>query len=125
VQLHVGSKNPRQAKGIIYLKWSGNVSLEEVSQATNKLEQLITELSVKQFDFLVDLSEFNLFKPETQPLVVEQQKMVVSRGLKRSAVVLKGAILKAQLGRTARESDNSSHEFHFDNYDEALAFLMK
>ncbi|ENH98051.1 hypothetical protein J416_02369 [Gracilibacillus halophilus YIM-C55.5] len=110
-------------KKIVGLKWSGNVKKEEVHQANEKLEQLIHQLNTSSFNLLVELENLMAFSKETQAEIVEQQKWILEKGMNQAAVIADKATTKMQLKRTAKTS-NHQNEHHFDNYDEALAFLQ-
>lgn len=107
---------------ILGLKWSGHVKKEEVSQANEKLEQLINELNADSFDLLIEMDNIIAFPKDTQKEIVEQQKWVISKGMKRAAVVVENTLTRMQLKRTSQASQNTNEHF-FANYEEALAFL--
>lgn len=109
-------------KNIIYLKWIGFVKKEEVQEANQKLEQIFQELNADSFDFIVEMEDIMAFSKETQQEIVEQQKWVLSKGLRRSAVVVEKVTTKMQLKRTA-ESSNNDKEIFFDSFEEALEYL--
>ncbi|MFZ3590254.1 hypothetical protein ACOI1C_13555 [Bacillus sp. DJP31] len=113
-----------QSKKIIGLKWVGPLEPEHVEQANKELEKLITSLRSSTFDLVVDMRESGVLKTETQKKLEEHQRWLLTKGMNRAAVVFKSAVVKLQLSRTARNSDHKN-EFHFDNYDDALNFLLK
>src|SRR5690606_484202 len=76
----------------------------------------------KAVGLLVDTSELKSFPPETQRLIVEQQKWVLSQGMRRSAVVTPGAVVNTALDMTRRQSGHTE-EYKFSTREEALAFL--
>jgi len=110
-------------KKIIGLKWSGNVKKEEVAEANQQLEKCINELQADSFDLIVEMDNMMAFSKETQQEIVEQQKWVIGKGMKRAAVVVDKATTKMQLRRTSKESNNANEHF-FSSYEDALSFLQ-
>ena len=110
-------------KKIIGLKWSGNVKKEEVAEANQQLEKCINELQADSFDLIVEMDNMMAFSKETQQEIVEQQKWVIGKGMKRAAVVVDKATTKMQLRRTSKESNNTNEHF-FSSYEDALSFLQ-
>lgn len=107
---------------IIELVWSGRVEVDEVGQANEKLAECIRAVGKKPFDMLVDTSQLITFPPETQRLIVEQQKWVISMGLRKAAVVVPNNAVKTVLDMTRAKSGHTE-EFKFASREEALAFL--
>lgn len=111
-----------KSNNIIGLKWSGHVKKEEVDQANEKIEQLINELNSESFDMLIEMENLLAFPKNTQEKIIEQQKWVIKKGMRRAAVVVDKATTRMQLKNTSKESNNTNEHF-FANYEEALAFL--
>lgn len=109
---------------IIELVWSGKVQPEEVPQANEKIAECIRALGGRPFDMLVDTSKLISFPPETQRLIVEQQKWVLKQGLGKSAVVTPNAVVNMALDATRRKSGHDE-EYKFPTREEALAFLKE
>lgn len=109
---------------LLELVWSGKVQPEEVPQANEKLAECIEAIGGRPWDLLVDTSKLISFPPETQRLIVEQQKWVLSQGMRRSAVVTPGAVVNAALDMTRRKSGHTE-EYKFSSREEALAFLKQ
>lgn len=107
---------------IIELVWAGKVQPEEVPQANEKIAECIRELGRRPFDMLVDTSKLISFPPETQRLIVEQQKWVISEGLGKAAVVTPNAVINIALDATRKKSGHTE-EYKFPTREEALAFL--
>lgn len=107
---------------IIELVWSGRVEPEEVGQANEKLAECFRVIGKKPFDMLVDTSGLITFPAETQRLIVEQQKWVLSMGLRRAAVVVPNSAVKMALDMTRAKSGHTE-EYKFPSREEALAFL--
>ncbi len=107
---------------IIELVWSGRVEPDEVGQANEKLAECIRIIGNKPFDMLVDTSGLIAFPAETQRLIVEQQKWVLSMGLRRAAVVVPNNAVKTALDMTRAKSGHTE-EFKFHTREDALAFL--
>lgn len=107
---------------IIELVWSGRVEASEVGQANEKLADCFRTLGGRPFDMLVDTSKLISFPADTQRLIVEQQKWVLSKGLRRSAVVIPNNVVKSALDMT-RQKSGHTEEFKFVSREEALAFL--
>ncbi|MBO8140927.1 MAG: STAS/SEC14 domain-containing protein [Firmicutes bacterium] len=107
---------------IIELVWSGKVEPSEFEAANKKIAECIKEVWANGFDMLVDTSNLVSFGPEAQRLVVEQQKWVISQGLRRSAVVTPGAVVNITLDMI-RSKSGHSEEYKFPTREQALAFL--
>jgi len=107
---------------IIELVWAGKVQPEEVPQANVKIAECIRELGNRPFDMLVDTSKLISFPAETQRLIVEQQKWVLSEGMRKSAVVTPNEVVNITLDVTRRKSGHSE-EYKFRTREEAMAFL--
>lgn len=110
-------------KPILYLKWEGKVKKHEVEEVNEKLKELIKEINNKNFYFLVDVKELNVFMPETKEAIIEQQKLFVPQIIK-IASVMKNVLTKVQLKET-REKAKNDKEVQFGTYEEALQFLKK
>lgn len=109
---------------IIELVWSGKVEPHEVPEANKQIEQCLRSLGNRPFDMLVDTSKLISFPPETQRQIVEQQKWVLSKGLRRSAVVTPNTVVNMALDVTRKKSGHTE-EFKFGSREEALAFLKQ
>lgn len=109
---------------IIELVWAGKVEPHEVPEANEQIEQCLRTLGGVPFDMLVDTTKLISFPPETQQLIVEQQKWVISKGLRRSAVVTPSAVVNVALDMTRKKSGHTE-EFKFGSREEALAFLKQ
>lgn len=107
---------------IIELVWAGRVDADEVPEANAKIAECIQAIGKRPFEMLVDTSKLISFTPAAQRLIVEQQKWVLSEGLKRSAVVTPNAVVNTALDITRRKSGHSE-EYKFSTREEALAFL--
>lgn len=107
---------------IIELVWSGRVEASEFEEANKKIAECIQEVGANGFDMLVDTSKLVTFSPEAQRLVVEQQKWVISQGLRRSAVVTPGAVVNIALDMI-RQKSGHAEEYKFPTREDALAFL--
>lgn len=110
-------------KRIVELVWAGKIQPEEVPQANEKLLEVIEQFNGQPFDALVDMSEFISFPASTQHLIAEQQRLVIEKGMRRSAVVVPSSVVKAGLNMIASKSGHST-EFHFETREEALTFLQ-
>ncbi|MCT2537798.1 STAS/SEC14 domain-containing protein [Aquibacillus koreensis] len=113
-----------KTKNILGIEWSGKVSVEDVEQANQKIENTLSELSWTSFDVLVDMRDITVLVPETQQELVKHQAWAIEKGMNRAAVVVSSAIAKLQLRRTAKESSHDN-EHHFTSTEEALEFLTK
>lgn len=111
------------ARRIVELVWAGKIEPEEVPQANARLAEIIDGFNGQPFDALVDMSKFISFPASTQHLIVEQQKMVIEKGMRRSAVVVPSSVVKAGLNMLANRSGHAT-EYHFATREEALAFLQ-
>lgn len=107
---------------IVELVWAGKVEGHEIPEANQELEKCIKTLGGRPFDMLVDTSKLIAFTPEARKGIVEQQKWVLSLGLRRSAVVTPNAVVNMALDMTRRESGHTE-EYKFSTREEALAFL--
>lgn len=110
-------------KRIIELVWEGKIQPEEVPQANERLLELIDQFNGQPFDVLVDMSKFISFPTSTQKLIAEQQKLVIEKGMRRSAVVVPSNVVKSGLNMISKKSGHTT-EFHFATREEALAFLQ-
>lgn len=108
---------------ILELVWAGKIEPDEVPQANAKLLEIIEQFNGQPFDALVDMSKFISFPAATQHLIAEQQRLVVQKGMRRSAVVVPSSVVQAGLNMIAKKS-GLVEEYHFTNRDEALAFLQ-
>lgn len=111
------------SKRIVELVWAGKIEPEEVPQANARLEEVIDGFNGQPFDVLVDMSKFVSFPASTQHLIAEQQKMVIEKGMRRSAVVVPSNVVKAGLNMIAKKSGHVT-EYHFATREEAYAFLQ-
>lgn len=111
------------SKRIVELVWAGKIMPEEVEQANEKLVAIIDQFGGQPFDALVNMSDFISFPASTQRLIAEQQKLVIEKGMRRSAVVVPSSVVKAGLNMIAKKSGHDN-EYHFENREEALAFLQ-
>lgn len=107
---------------IVELVWAGKVEAHEVPEANKELEKCFKSLGGRPFDMLVDTSKLIAFTPEAQRAIVEQQKWVISLGLRRSAVVTPNNVVNMALDMTRRKS-GLTEEYKFSTREEALAFL--
>ncbi|GEM_PF-1204111 len=108
---------------IIELVWAGKIQPDEVPQANAQLVELIDQFKGAPFDVLVDMSKFISFPPATQHLIAEQQRLVIEKGMRRSAVVVPSDVVKSGLQMIASKSGHGT-EYHFATREEALAFLQ-
>lgn len=109
---------------LLELVWAGRVEPEEVPQANEKLAEYIRTFNGQPWDLLVDTSKLVTFPPETLKLIVEQQKWVLSQGMRRSAVVTPSQVVNVTLDITRRKSGHEE-EYKFSTREGALAFLMQ
>lgn len=109
---------------VLELVWSGRVEPEEVAQANEKLAECIKAIGGRPWDLLVDTSKLITFPPDTLSLIVEQQKWVLSQGMRRSAVVTPSQVVNVTLDITRRKSGHDQ-EYKFNTREEALAFLKE
>jgi len=108
---------------IIELVWTGKETPSDVDAENHLLKGWIDELG-PHFDLLVDMRSVVAWSQETKAAVVEHQKFLIERGLRRASVVVGSAIAKMQLNGVKKVSRND-REYQWLSYEEALAFLKR
>lgn len=107
---------------IIELVWSGRVGPEDVDRINQKLSECLQEIGNKPFDHLVDSTQIITISPDGQKAIVEHQKWLLEKGMKRAAVITPNAVINSALDMIRSRSEHE-HEYKFSSREEALQFL--
>ncbi|WP_054636095.1 STAS/SEC14 domain-containing protein [Thalassobacillus sp. C254] len=106
---------------ILFIRWEGKVTPEDVKRVNNKVEEYLKELQASTFDVIVEMNVV-AWPSDTQQEVVKHQEWLLQKGMNRAAVIVNSAISKMQLKRTSSESSHTK-EYHFGTFEEGMNFL--
>ncbi|PGK51356.1 hypothetical protein CN918_26560 [Priestia megaterium] len=108
-------------KPILYVKFSGNTTVEEIEQVERLMKEAYEELGRRKFYILGDSSEAKVLGSDTKKAFIEHQLRFTDYVLGVATVRTK-AIIRNQF-KSINEETGNNLETDFDSYEKALAFL--
>lgn len=103
---------------IIFLKWAGIVSVNEVKEVDVLLKNAHADFNRQKFYIIVDTTELRVFNPETKQSIIEQQKWIIDK-MYCTHVLTGSALTKRQMEDTHANS-GIQNEYFVKDVNEAL-----
>jgi len=95
------------------LTFSGFMTADEVTKWFNDSKRALTT-APQSFGIFVDMRTLNPLPTDAQAILQEGQKLYKTKGMKRSVVILAGAIQTMQFRRIAKETGIDKWERYID-----------